>query len=233
MIDWCLTSDCCLFLFLKCAFSVSFLCPTVVWKSTHTMSAQCEDGGKEGREVIDMASAPMPWHSRWDGWRGGRGRMRIMLHLQPHANLVNPELHLFPFSCLFLSFNLSNCPCHFFYPHTVLYMSPVFLLISVWTHFFPTPFFLSSLLFTSALLCFTSLLYLHLSFLAGPAVLLSNLTSPRMGRLLQWSCLLLAFNVEREKKTQLREVEKWQTEGECIYTAHYVRRFSLAALLMV
>lgn len=168
------------------------------------MSAQCEDGGKEGREVIDMASAPMPWHSRWDGWRGGRGRMRIMLHLQPHANLVNPELHLFRFSCLFLSFNLSNSPCHFLSSYCTVHVSSISSYFCL-NSFFSTPFFSHSIL---SLPCFTSLLYLYLSFLAGPAVLLSNLTSPRMGRLLQWSCLLLAFNVEREKKTQLREVEK-------------------------
>ncbi|KAA8589281.1 hypothetical protein FQN60_012646 [Etheostoma spectabile] len=43
----------------------------------------------------------------------------------------------------------------------------------------------------------------------GTAVLLSNLTSARMGQILQWNRLHLALNVERgEKRTQLREVVK-------------------------
>ena len=54
-------------IFLKCVFFGSIVCSmsySYVKKYTDYTSAQCVDGGKEGREVIDLASAPTPWHSK-------------------------------------------------------------------------------------------------------------------------------------------------------------------------
>ena len=69
-------------------------CYTVMCKSTPTLSAQSVHGGTQGREVIDLASAPTPWHRRWDGGREGRKERYItLLHLQPYSNLINLNLH--------------------------------------------------------------------------------------------------------------------------------------------
>lgn len=151
--------------------------------------------------MIDIASAPMPWHSRWDGWRGGRGRGKrcIMLHLQPRANLVNPELRLFPFHVFF--FNLSPSLIPLVISSSLLHASSISSLSCMRSFLFHS---LSLSLFTCLVFCSPSLYLSPLSplvfFLAGPAVLLSKLTSARMGQLLQWSCLLLALAVEREEK---------------------------------
>lgn len=105
-----------------------------------------------------------------------------MLHLQPHLNLVNPELLFSPFLSLALFLKYS------------IFFSFVFALIC--SHSAS----LSLFVLYFALLRFSSLLYLLSSLLAGTAVLLSNLTSARMGQILQWSRLHLAVNVERERE---------------------------------
>lgn len=69
--------------------------------------------GKEGREVIDLASAPTPWHSKWDGGMQGREGKKGEVHnaAAPATLLkpVNPELHFFfPLSCLLVSSSISQ-----------------------------------------------------------------------------------------------------------------------------
>lgn len=108
-------------------------------KSTPTLSAQSVHGGTQGREVIDLASAPTPWHRRWDGGSGGReGRKEryiTLLHLQPYSNLVSLSLlFLLVYQCLFLSPSLFNSLFHFspppprpqcFFPLTLALIFPL------------------------------------------------------------------------------------------------------------
>lgn len=177
------------FLFL----TVCLLCLSLSWvsygdveKSTHPMSAQCAAGEQI---VIDLASAPTPWRWRWQWQRdwglGERERKYIALYLQFHSNNVNTKLYF----CLVYISTSSNSQSKF----SISCVSPVIFPSPSCSYFFPT-------------LPHSLCLYLPplspLVFLAGTVVLLSNVTSARLGQILQWSCLHLALNIGRGRKNR-------------------------------
>lgn len=177
------------FLFL----TVCLLCLSLSWvsygdveKSTHPMSAQCAAGEPI---VIDLASAPTPWRWRWQWQRdwglGERERKYIALYLQLHSNNVNTKLYF----CLVYISTSSNSQSKF----SISCVSPVIFPSPSCSYFFPT-------------LPHSLCLYLPplspLVFLAGTVVLLSNVTSARLGQILQWSCLHLALNIGRGRKNR-------------------------------
>ena len=79
---------------------------------------------KEGREVIDLASAPAPWHWWWEtvGWTGGRERENACKCL---CNIFKRQLQTtVSFFEFFSSFNLFRIILSFFsllapWPHSV------------------------------------------------------------------------------------------------------------------
>lgn len=178
---------------------VCFLC-TMSYSDVTKHNTACKwrgwrEGGQRG-DWFSLCTSAVALEMGWlQGWE--EEERHIMLHLQSHSNLVNL---FFPFSFLFLSLPFSLSNSHFFPapPWSRCLFSFLFALDSA---------SLSLFLFSFALLQFTSLLYLRSSLLAGTAVLLSNLTSARMGQILQWSRLHLAVHGEREKK---HTRERWR-----------------------
>lgn len=113
-----------------------------------------------------------------EGLRVGREREKI--HSVVPATSFNTKLY---FCLVYISTSQFSISC----------VSPVIFPSPSCSYFFPT-------------LPHSLCLYLPplspLVFLAGTVVLLSNVTSARLGQILQWSCLHLALNIGRGRKNR-------------------------------